>query len=345
MTEARPIRQSLLAKYADCPLSARLQEQGVNFNTHAQARGTIAHTFCERVIAECVESGERTYPPEMGKDLMGELIAESGLPVPPQEFDALMAMAWKFCAERSFDPEHVVDLEQTLTLEVEGVTITGRPDYLAIRDREGEVRDFKTSWAIPGEAAVAGTFQGRLYGRMVFAAFPHLSQVTVIIDPLRWGEGAAREAVITRSDLPDMDAYLGNLIRRVVKSREDDYWEASPGSWCAVCPDPRQCPIPAAERGEGGIVDTEAAKSAAAWLTATEARASAIKKALRSYVDENEPVRVGDLEFAFKLRSDSEQCIDKDALKQAMKGAGLDWDQFFKTRKGYTEFRGRKVAA
>jgi hypothetical protein len=51
------------------------------------------------------------------------------------------------------------------------------------------------------------------------------------------------------------------------------------------------------------------------------------------------------MRFDFKPTADSERVIDKDALREQMKRAGLKWEDHFKTVKGSTQFKARKVAA
>jgi hypothetical protein len=337
------VRQSFAALYDSCPHAAMLSEGERGFSTHPQARGTIMHAFSQKVIEECCENSEPMYPTEMAKPLMVEVIQESGLPVSAPEFDTLMALAWKFCSLHQFDIEHVVDLEENYTTEIAGVLFTGRPDLVLIEDRVATVKDWKTGWAIDPETELKGSFQGRSYAKQIFDAYPQVHMVRLIWEYQRWDK--QREVVLTRSDLPDIEAMLTSVVRRIVRSREVGEWPASPGKWCALCPAPSECPIPSKYRGDGQVTDADSAVEIGTLLVALDALAKASKKSLRAWCGEHGPVVVGDLTFDFKAAGDSERVIDKDTLRAAMQSAGLKWEDYFKTVKGSTTFAPRKAEA
>lgn len=341
-TAVRTVRQSFAALYERCHLAAKLGEETADQSTAAQARGTISHRFMHRVVADCVERQESSYDPALAKELMADLIARSGLAVPVDEYETLMGLAWKVAAERSFAVEHVVDLEENYTAELGAVTVTGRPDYLAIEGREATIRDYKTSFAVDPEADVGGTFQGRWYAWLVFQAWPQVVTVRVVLDYVRWG--TEREAVFERESLDDLERYVVTVLEQIERSHDTGEWPASPGHWCAICPAPDRCPIPFSERGDGAAEDAAVAQAYAAQVVTMEELLKRRKKALRAYVSEHEPIRVGDLEFGFQMSADSERCIDKDALREAMRRAGLDWSAFFRTTKGSTSFKARKAS-
>lgn len=341
MTTALSIRQSFAATYDSCPMAAKLSEGERGFSTHPQARGTIMHRFSQKVLEECIANGEREFPTEMAKPLMVEVIQESGLPIPAPEFDTLMALAWKFVDQRVFDVEHIVDLEENYTTEINGVSFTGRPDVVEIDGRVATVRDWKTGWAIDPETELRGSFQGRAYAKQIFNAYPQIHTVRLVWEYQRWDK--VREVVLTRSDLADIDAMLESLVARIERSYETDEWPASPGKWCALCPSPSDCPIPMQYRGEGKVVDPVSAREVAELLISLEAIQKAAKKSLRAYCSEHGPVEVGGLVWDFKTAADSDRVIDKQVLRQHMEGARLKWDDFFKLVKGSTVFSARKV--
>jgi hypothetical protein len=342
MTTAEKVRQSFAATYDNCPHAAFLSLDEPDFATHAQARGTIMHTFSQRVIEECIENQEKLYPTEMAKPLMVEVIEQSGLPVNAPEFDTLMALAWKFCSLHQFEWDRVVDLEETYAVEINGVTFTGKPDVVEMEDRVAIVRDWKTGWAIDPETELKGSFQGRAYAKQIFDAYPQVHTVRLIWEYQRWDK--TREAVLTRSDLADIDAMLSTLIARITRSRETGEWPASPGKWCALCPAPHKCPIPSGYRGDGQVTDDETARDVASLLVSLEALQKASKKSLRAWCAENGPVQVGDLMFDFSTMADSDRVIDKDALRSAMEDVGLEWRDHFKLVKGSTVFSAKKAS-
>lgn len=334
------VRQSFAATYDSCPHAAMLSEGEEGFSTHAQARGTIMHTFSQRVIEECIENQEKLYPTEMAKPLMVEIIQQSGLPVSAPEFDTLMALAWKFVANHQFEWDRIVDLEENYTTEINGVLFTGRPDSVEIEDRVAIVKDWKTGWAIDPETELKGSFQGRAYAKQIFDAYPQVHTVRLIWEYQRWDQ--TREVVLTRSDLADIDAMLETLVARIARSRETGEWPASPGKWCALCPAPQQCPIPSMYRGDGLVTSGESAQAVAELLVAFDALQKSSRKSLRAWCAEHGPIEVGGLTWDFKTAEDSDRVIDKHALREQMEDVGLDWRDHFKLVKGSTIFAARK---
>ncbi len=343
MTTALTVRQSFAATYDGCPKAAQLSEGERGFSTHPQARGTVMHSFTQKVIEECIANGERTYPTEMAKPLMVEVIQESGLPIDAPEFDNLMGLAWKFCDQREFNIDRVVDLEEQYTTDINGVSFTGRPDLVEIEDRVATVTDWKTSFAIDPETELKGSFQGRAYAKQIFDAYPQVFTVRLVWEYQRWDK--VREVVLTRSDLPDIEAMLQSLVARIQRSYEQDEWPASPGKWCALCPAPQECPIPSMYRGEGQVVDPASAREVGELLVSLQAIEKASKKSLRAYCAEHGPVEIGGLAWDFKTAADSDRVIDKGVLRQHMETAGLKWDEFFKLVKGSTIFGARRVGS
>lgn len=335
------VRQSFAALYNSCPRAAKMSLGEGDWSSHAQARGSISHEFSRRVVAECIENGERVFPPEVGKDLMVQVIEESGLPVPAEEFDNLMGLAWRFCESHTFNIEHIVDLEEEYTTEIDGLTLTGRPDLLELDGRVATVRDYKTGWAIDPETELRGSFQGRWYAKLVFDSYPQVAAVRLVWEYQRWSQ--TREVEITRADLPDIEAMLASLVGRIQRSRLQDDWAASPGKWCALCPAPRRCPIPEQYRGDGTVADAEAAQEVAELLLSLDEVRKQAQKSLRAWCAERGPVDVGGMRFDFAVAADSERMIDKEFLQEEMKRAGIPWEDHFKTVKGGAVFRARKA--
>jgi PD-(D/E)XK nuclease superfamily len=339
---AERVRQSFAALYDSCPRAALFSISEGEHSTHPQARGSIAHEFKRRVVAECIENGEATYPVEMAKPLMVEVIERSGLSIPAAEFDMLMGLAWKFCETHTFDVTKIVDLEEEYTTDIDGLFLTGRPDLLEIDGRVATVRDYKTGWAIDPETELRGSFQGRWYAKLVLDNYPQIHTVRLVWEYERWTQ--TREVSITREDLPDIDAMLTTLIARIRHSRLQDDWPASPGKWCSLCPSPQKCPIPSDYRGEGLVTSPESAEAIGELLLSLEAIRALAKASLRAWCDEHGPIEIGGMRFDFKPTADSERVIDKDALRDQMKRAGLKWGDHFKTVKGSTQFKARKAA-
>ena len=358
ITALPTVRQSALARLELCPLSARLGELKARHTTHAMARGTAYHAFVAEVVATCMERSETRMEPAEGREVMQRIVGESVEPIPQAEHDSLLAMAWRFCREAVFDLDHIVDLEEGYALETGGFRVTGKPDWVEIDGDVATIRDHKTSFAMeserahsldtPGEvddldtdAVRGGPFQLRLYALLVAEAWPHVRTFRLILDYPRWGE--EREWVLDRSDLWKVSEHLDTLLERLRVARETEVYAACPGSWCATCPQPLDCTIPARDRGEGAITSVESAQAAADYVVAAEAAVKQAKGGLKAWCADNGPAFAGDQEFAFREKAVSKKVIDLERLEADMRAAGLDPDLYFVASKTSTEFRARRV--
>ncbi len=337
------IRQTDAARYDACPLSAKLGDEAPRISSHPQGRGTVFHAFMVEFVEECLCRKAEVLPPEDAKALMARVIVESGEVVDADEVDTLMQLAWKAGAERTVDIAHVVDLEETYELAIGDVVLAGRPDLLSLRDGVVEIRDYKTSWAVDAQADVEGTFQLRVYGVMALRAYPQAHTARLVLDYPRWA--ITREAELHRDHLDSAETYLRLLVERIQRSRKTGEWEPVPGTWCAICPAPHRCPIPAEHRGDGAIADRDTAEQVARQLVPLERYLSTRKRALRAFCAENGGVDVGDGVWDFRLKADSDKLDDKDRLRADLKANGLQFADYFKHVKGSPEFRFRKRAA
>ena len=338
------VRQSYAALFDRCHLAAHLSEQVTDFSTHAQGRGTAFHLFAKRVVETCLTEDSPSFDVELSKTLMREAIVDSGEVVPAEEYETLMALAWRFAAERSWDLATIVDLEEQYEAQVAGLIITGRPDLIRIEDDVAKIRDYKTAWAVPPEADIKSSFQGRWYALIVFKAYPQVDRVEVEFDHVRWGEDPVT-AVYERRELADLEGFVATVLERIKLARERDEWKATPGSQCTICPAAHLCPIPKAERDEGSIESPEAAQAVAEWLVATEALTGKVKGALKAWINENEPIVVKDLIFEFRKQKDGQTVVDYGMLESALKHQNLAVDEYLKPRRGPTVFKAYKVKA
>lgn len=168
------VRQSLLAKYDDCPLSTYFEMRFSNgWSTHPQARGTIFHLFAAKALNAMRVAGSRTIPVHEAEAILVEACRQvtngNGEPlaprdivrVPLRQMPELRMAARKFAKDNEFSIERIVDVEKRLSAELTyplaggGVatrTLTGQIDALLFAPPDGAVViDWKDTWALPPE--------------------------------------------------------------------------------------------------------------------------------------------------------------------------------------------------
>jgi len=314
------VRQSLMANFDNCALSARLgldHEEG--WSSHPQGRGTIWHRFVAKALDEMHRNNERTIESDVALAILRECLRQHDVEdrevvnIPFVEIKDLRWMAIKFAKEMTFDIQHLADIE----LRLESVVlyenpkggfverrVTGQPDVLFIPEPDwGVVVDWKTSWALPrpNEVSESGYFQQRWYGFLVLERFPALQRVTLREHYNRFGE--TREATLFRSQLEDVREELAALVERFDRAVEFGewppeegeapyLWTPSPGAHCSYCPRPGSCPIFPAARVKGAITDEETAERWAAEAIVAETALKQRKEALRAWAGARKPIPI-----------------------------------------------------
>ena len=353
MKVARPekVSQSLLARMDVCGYSGALylQHKG-GAQTAPMSRGTIFHEFVERAILTMVDTGEVQLPPEVARELLEAVVEErEDLTLPAHERDSLRGMAWKWAESFTLNPKTLAGVEVMPELEIDGWIVRGKIDLVEQHGDQVWIRDWKTSLAIPSQEDFDRSFQTRFYA---------LLWAEGTLDGKRPGQGVntfhlaeeypryegedglfRRVTTVAREDLHDFKRHISGLLRRLESSVESGEWTVSPGSHCATCSAPRECPLPSSQIPV--VFEEESdAREAAEELDRLEAKAKEIKAALREWVDGNGELVYGDQEWGFRaVRSNR---TDKGAMEEALRAGGADPNSFIKTSTT-TRFQRRKV--
>lgn len=198
------VRQSVLAKYDDCPLSCLFDlRHGGGWSTHPQAGGTIFHRFAAEFLRTLkrTRNADGTYEPTMpvseAFEILYEVLRQKDIPlhervrVPLRDLPKLHIAVKKFAADNRFSVDRIVDIERRLYVLVDyplpgGGTVprmlTGQLDVLLFEPPAGAtVIDWKHTWQPPPERrgtgeddrnaerrlSYEGYFQQRNYGLLV----------------------------------------------------------------------------------------------------------------------------------------------------------------------------------
>lgn len=241
------VRQSLLAKHDDCPLSTLFELKFARgWNTHPQARGTLFHRFAAAYLRELQAQEKKTLPLAVGYAILEETCHQQNVPpadivrVPLRMMPELRMVVKKFVKDNQFSYWKIVDIEKRLSAKLSyphpsgGFVereLTGQLDALLYEERGGDgaiVIDWKDTWALPPEPkerdpeeyvgeddelrgiSYHGYFQQRFYGWLVMKNFRNVNRVTLREFYAR--KTKARKATLTRDRLPEVEEELSYLV-------------------------------------------------------------------------------------------------------------------------------------
>lgn len=368
--------QTLLAYAEKCRRSAYLyMRHHGGAPGHALDAGTAFHLVAERALNLLIEHGEPQLDPDTGKVLLGEVLAEHPeltVPVNGQvSEDALGVMVYHFCVGLRLNVERVVAVERKFVLELAGRTVSGRIDVALIAGDVAQVRDWKTTFALPSQQEFEDSLQLSLYGLLLLFGRPEAPDGTLeepLGDRVGWvdlgevyprylskdGGLVERNVVLSRQELAD---FRGRVERLVVQLDEAVGGEGREGTWrfpavsgahCARCPCEPECPLPShLRRWAGSVNSMEQAEEAAEWVRRMEARVGATKKELRAFAQAHGPVRAGREVFEFSAqerRVTAWEELESGVERAVRFGEAFDLEDF-RRRSVSTVFGARKLSA
>lgn len=245
------LRQSLLSKFDDCPLSTLMDLKFAHgWNTHPQARGTIFHLFAAKVLNELRAQRSATIPVHVAEAILIEACRQrtdaNGDPIPPErivrvplrQMPELRMAARKFAKDNAFSYGKIVDVEKRLTAPLRYVDkhgelrermLTGQLDALLFDPPDGAVViDWKDTWALPPEPKERGAdefvgdndeLRGISYGGYFQQRFygwlvmqEYRNIDRVTLREFYARKTKARKATLTRAQLPEVEEELSILV-------------------------------------------------------------------------------------------------------------------------------------
>lgn len=299
MSEMAQYRQSLIATFDSCPLRARFAMEDVR-RTPAPiaARGTLIHRFVHKAIKKMNAVGERTYPVDMGMELLAEVLcqydvpSEEVVPITMEEMKWARVIAVKWCQSINLDSRRMLAAEERFFADLalpigETVKITGQLDLLLADPPDGlTVVDYKSGFRQPinprnqekaereGSGLTAlGWAQWLIYSYLMFENFPSVHRVVFReVHLLRGQERQARMERWEMERLRDVLAAQVSLLHQAVEEGpESPRWVPTAGPHCSMCANPRACPI---LNDEDIVIDTPEGRQRVAqeWVVAGETK-------------------------------------------------------------------------
>lgn len=271
MTAPETYRQSLIATFDSCPLRARFNLEDVRRTpSPIAARGTLIHRFVHKAVKKMHASGERFYPVDMGMDLMTQVLCQHDVPskeVVPLTMEQMKwarVIAVKWCENVRLDARRMLAAEERFFADLvlptgEKVVITGQLDLLLADPPDGLiVTDYKSGYKRPGTPrnmekaeregtglTALGWAQWLIYCYLMFENFPSIHRVIFKEEHLLWGE--SRQARMERWEMERLKDVLGVQVALLHQAIQEGptsaRWVPTAGPHCALCSNPRACPI------------------------------------------------------------------------------------------------------
>lgn len=316
-------RQSVLATWSRCTLSARFEIEAGDRWGHELSRGTLAHRTVAEIMRVLWRTGESKMPPYDGIAVMEEVMAQVGVPsedvlvVPAEERRHLRKFVNRFCEDWEWQAARILAVEARLEMPIkcpDGKVriLTGQPDLLLVDPPDGLiVVDAKSGYGPPKEPRTAepkdpraylterGHYQLDSYGLLGMYHYPRAQRCTLReIHPLAPTERQQREAELRRENMAEVEKLIGadlmNLERALTEGRKSPVWKPVPGVQCAWCVKRMACPAANGIRGVGQIRTPLQAAKLAGRFEAMTPRREEVMKALKAWVDVHGPIDRGD---------------------------------------------------
>lgn len=330
------LSQTLMSHYASCPRSALFYLQDKGPQTHPLTRGSIFHEFAEKATELMLEVDEPKIDPDTARDVLLEVAREFPFQLPPNEMDALRAMAHNFAQHVVIDPDKVFAIESMYAMEIAGETFRGKVDLGLVEDNVAEIHDYKTSFNLPSRDEFEGDFQHWSYAVLIVHGEPEegakldgLLEVRPTGVFPRYADDKGLWTIafpIDVRNLADHRTYLEDLVGKLLESLETGVWNATPSSHCKICPASALCPLAEHQRPEAppaSVADAEAA--AQIWIV-EDLRNAELRKAIRAWVAENGPIVVGD--YRLEMVPKSSRVTDWEGLQEGVEAAVEEGEPF-----------------
>lgn len=324
-----PVRQSTIAKFNDCPLSAKFDldmalRQSPGAMGVAGARGVLAHRMFAAFEEHMVAHGETEIPIEVAMPIAMAILAQRDVPdedvvlLPLREIPWLRVLITRWTSYNRFSIDRIVGIEHRLTATISCVgpggevyerEVTGKPDLLLAGPGADEATlvDWKTGWAPPAkrrEPTVGdpsptdklsdmGYVQQVVYGWLVMREYPAIQRVTEREVYVMANDDPVREATVERWETERIEDALAAIVSQMDAAIEggpdSKRWFPVPGTHCGFCTGRRLCPI----RNHFGIPDSleEAQTLAREWHVAQEIRTERTPY-LKGWIDANGAVPI-----------------------------------------------------
>lgn len=169
----------------------------------------------------------------------------------------------------------------------------GTPDLFAIDIPVAYLWDWKSGWKLPSLESCQKDLQLRLYSLLLLAKYPDIREFNLSYHYIRYG--VDRSWTMDRDEVLNLKDYLKIQRKTIEMALTDPKPRVS--SQCVFCENPMACPI---LKFDTAVTNKNEAKRAAENMVIMKACLQDIDRNMRTWVDANGPVEIGDQAIGYK---------------------------------------------
>lgn len=285
---------------AQCPAYLRfnyIDRPDEKYIRLAAERGSAIHEALADLLRECIEEG--IQPSDLDDKSIRDAVEKHIPHYLMSEIPLVLEWAREWRNKFEIPSFSHLGVEEKIGLDDEfdmcdfhDASYRGVLDFYRIdwKNKRVVITDWKSQPNILSSEDLDRHFQLTFYAWLLWKLHPELNHFECRIWYLRYGFYA--ETVRTEDDLIAFEDELYLRERTILKI---DSWDPIPGKQCQYCDYIRHCPIASdLSPTQPNVISQEQAILAAQRLTVMEHLSKDIKAKLKTYVDNNDDVRLGD---------------------------------------------------
>lgn len=340
------LSMSFLRRSGECLRAADL-DRGVNVGGDLPTVGRVFHEVAATAGLIAATRGIERLDRDELRGIAERVLANPDAPDPLSlsAYEQVLALVYRWAGTHRFRRGAQVEINSRELLD--GRVLSARIDVLAPDGDTVHIDDYKTGPNLPASqplddltgavTSVPCPPQGRIYAWHAHRIFPEATAFRFAEQYVRYG--------VTRGpwqldldDLRDVEAWLRASIARVDAAYGRGELPATAGSWCAMCPDPDGCPLPARARPASKVTSRKAAEEHLAALLVEQSRMERRKQAIRAWLESSgeQAVASGNRQLGF-VRS-----VERRTDEKLAAAAGVNLDDFRREVDG-TRFKFERV--
>lgn len=290
---------SQIETYQNCPLAYKFKKiDKISYDDSLpQIVGKLFHEIAAEYFKFCYENKRSSDSEKLNAILMSKRDQCTD-----EAFDDLVEIVDTFSGVRyldlsyqtgfEFETEVAFDREWNVVPWKDGnASWRGILDEYHFEDDLLVITDYKTNRAIKPRSSVEKNFQLLTYAYMMHMLYPKVERFVIRLDYVRYGQYRSREI-----DLSEIETVPERINQFVAKIESDTEFLPRVSSFCDGCSFTAMCSKyqnAMRERNDTPIIGADDALSLAEQLRIIDSRRTQIIKRLKTWIDANEPITVG----------------------------------------------------
>jgi len=286
----KPYSYSQIRQHLDCPVAAQRRRAGDRGDAGPlAAEGRLCHEILEAYGRHCVANSQATDLSAL-RGIAADCYAvyldapDGMVQVNQQRFEELVRdVIVPFSETRLFDLSTIGDFEMRIALDLRGEPVGFDSEdawFRGVLDvvhflpgNRARIEDYKTGFGTDKDP-----LQLRVYGWLLMAVYPHLEEVDVVFDYVRFNKRVGE--TLTREDAAAAEAEVRRIIADMEARSEQPY---RPGPQCVYCDFATSCAKVPEAVTESMIDDEAEAREVVEQIALLERDLGLQKDRLRAY--------------------------------------------------------------